>query len=64
MSKLHVMRINLKSVNMEKSKENKSNEKGVTSEKEAFLKFFQNDLNPRTKEEIKKNRSAAYNISL
>jgi len=33
-------------------------------EKEAFLKFFQNDLKPRTKEEIKKNRSTAYNISL
>ncbi len=36
----------------------------ATFEKEAFLKFFQNDLNPRTKEEIKKNRSTAYNVSL
>lgn len=58
------MGIKINSKNTEKDRRNRRSDKNVAFEKEAFLKFFQNDLNPRTKEEINKNRSTAYNVSL
>lgn len=54
----------LSSRNKITSKKNHSMDSEVNFEKEAFLQFFQDDLKPRTKKEINKNRSTAYNISL
>ncbi len=54
----------LTSKNKDKSKKTNSSVSDLEIKKEAILMYFQNDLKPRTSQEIIANRSDAYNIAL
>ncbi len=54
----------LTSKNKGKSKKTNSSVCTLEIKKEAILMYFQNDLKPRTSQEIVANRSAAYKIAL